>query len=156
VVPTTRASSSLPSSRARCWAAATAASSSGPKGPFLKIAWTHLGLGSSGKGLFATTWAQLRAGENHDPGPHAQVHGDGPLERRGDPRGVGLLAGEAHVAALNVGRHLGVAHAKHNLAQRRHGDRVAAADVDPAQQGDMGRHAVIVPSLDGLASRWHR
>jgi hypothetical protein len=57
VVPTTRASSSLPSSRARCWAAATAASSSGPKGPFLKIAWTHLGLGSSGKGLFATTWA---------------------------------------------------------------------------------------------------
>jgi hypothetical protein len=33
------------------------ASSSGPRGPFLKIAWTHLGLGSSGKGLSATTWA---------------------------------------------------------------------------------------------------
>jgi hypothetical protein len=29
----------------------------GAQGPFLKIAWTHLGLGSSGKGLFATTWA---------------------------------------------------------------------------------------------------
>jgi hypothetical protein len=29
---------------------------------------------------------------------------------------------------------------------------VAAADVDPAQQRDMGRHAVILSSLDG----WHR
>jgi hypothetical protein len=29
----------------------------GPEGPFLKIAWTHLGLGSLGKGLSATTRA---------------------------------------------------------------------------------------------------
>jgi hypothetical protein len=29
----------------------------GARGPFLKIAWTHLGLASSGKGLSATTWA---------------------------------------------------------------------------------------------------
>jgi hypothetical protein len=49
-----------------------------------------------------------------------------------------------------------VAQAKHNLAQIGHGDPVAAADVDPAQQCDMGRHAVMLPSLDGLASRWHR
>lgn len=27
-----------------------------------------------------------------------------------------------------------------------HGDPVAAAHIDPAQQGDMGRHAVILPS----------
>jgi hypothetical protein len=45
-----------------------------------------------------------------------------------------------------------MAQAKHNLAQIGHGDPVAAADVDPAQQCDMGRHAVILSSLDG----WHR
>jgi hypothetical protein len=92
-------------------------------------------------------------GKNDDLGLHAQVLGDGALERRGDRRGVGFLAGEDHVAALNVGRHLGVAQPQHNLTQVGHGDPVAAADIDPAQQGDMGRHAVILPSAP---TGWHR
>jgi hypothetical protein len=83
------------------------------------------------------------------------VLGDGALERRGDRRGVGFLAGEDHVAALNVGRHLGVAQPQHNLTQVGHGDPVAAADIDPAQQGDMGRHAVILPLAQRLAPLWH-
>lgn len=45
---------------------------------------------------------------------------------------------------------------RHTLTQVGHGDPVAAADVDPAQQGDKGRHAVICHRLDRLASRWHR
>jgi hypothetical protein len=48
-----------------------------------------------------------------------------------------------------------VAQARHNLTQVGHGDPVAAADIDPAQQGDMGRHAVICPWLNVLAPLWH-
>jgi hypothetical protein len=94
--------------------------------------------------LSATT-RQLCASEDYDRGPHAQVLGDGALERRRDRRGIGLLAGEDHVAALDVGRYVGVAKTQHDLTQVGHGDSVAAADVDPAQQGDVGRHAGILP-----------
>ncbi|HEV2927808.1 MAG TPA: hypothetical protein VGW74_03875, partial [Propionibacteriaceae bacterium] len=65
------------------------------------------GVGLVGEGVVRSHLGQLRAGKNDDLGLHAQVLGDGALERRGDRRGVGFLAGEDHVAALNVGRHLG-------------------------------------------------
>jgi len=85
---------------------------------------------------------QLRAGENHDRGPHAQVLGDGALERRGDPRGVGFLAGEDHVAALNVGRHLGVA-------------LLRPPTLIPSSRATWVGMPSSCPWLDGLALLWH-
>ena len=64
---------------------------------------------------------------------------------------VGLAAGEHHVAALDVGRHVSVAEPGHDRAQIRHRDLVTAADVDAAQQGDVSGHDSILPQGARLA-----
>jgi hypothetical protein len=45
-----------------------------------------------------------------------------------------------------------VAQAQHDLTQVGHGDPVAAADIHPAQQGDM----VGMPSFGIGSTGWHR
>jgi hypothetical protein len=71
-------------------------------------------IGLLGEGVVRRHPRQLCAGEDHDLGPHAQVFGDRALERRRDHRGIGFLAGEDHVAALDIGRYVGVAKTQHS------------------------------------------
>jgi DNA invertase Pin-like site-specific DNA recombinase len=78
-----------------------------------------------------------------------ELAGDGLFQLAGQPGGVGLLAGEDRVAALDVGGHIGVPEAGHQVPQLGHGHLVAPADVDAPQQGDMGPHIRILPRPAG-------
>jgi hypothetical protein len=82
--------------------------------------------------------AQLSFRAHDDDERHAEAllehRLDGCFER--PLRGAGL---EDDVAGLDVGAHRFVASSLEGVAEVGHGDRVAAADVDPAEEADVPR-----------------
>ena len=88
------------------------------------------------------------------PGPRGTAPGPATARRAG-PRSpsrcpppaaaVSVSAGaEDHVAALDVGGHVGMPERGHDVAQVRHRDLVVPTEVDPAQQRDVSSHATTL------------
>ena len=83
---------------------------------------------------------ELRAGPGDDPDLEPETLGDLTLRLPGNLVGL-RLARQDDVAALKVRAHLLEAGRGQNVAELRHRDAVARAEVDPAQEDDVLRHA---------------
>ena len=87
---------------------------------------------------------QLRPGAEHHRDPEAEARPDR-LFDDGDRRvAAGPEALNTHVAALDVGRASAKPMSTKRGAQVRHGHLGVAADVDPAEHGDVGGHGGAV------------
>ena len=92
----------------------------------------------AGVGMARGYGAQLLRGTHDDGDCRAEAVAEGNGNRLCDGDLVGALAREENIAALHVSRDVGVAERLEEGAQVGHQDFVVAADVDAAQQRDVG------------------